>query len=70
MAEKLFISVTTVDTHRNNLLSKFNVKNTANLIRMATQFDFVQVYNVKPEKDAGIIIFCMKDMGYATLPPP
>jgi DNA-binding NarL/FixJ family response regulator len=41
MAEKLFISTTTVDTHRNNLLSKFNVKNTANLIRIAAQFDFV-----------------------------
>ena len=41
MAEKLFISTTTVDTHRNNLLSKFNVKNTANLIRMAVQFDFI-----------------------------
>jgi DNA-binding NarL/FixJ family response regulator len=41
MAEKLFISTTTVDTHRNNLLSKFNVKNTANLIRMAAQFDFI-----------------------------
>lgn len=41
MAEKLFISTTTIDTHRNSLLSKFNVKNTANLIRLAGQFDFL-----------------------------
>jgi len=41
MAVKLFISTTTVDTHRNSLLSKFNVKNTANLIRMAAQFDII-----------------------------
>lgn len=41
MAEKLFISTTTVDTHRNSLLSKFNVKNTANLVRLAAQFNFI-----------------------------
>jgi len=41
MSEKLFISTTTVDTHRNSLLSKFNVKNTANLIRMAAQFNLI-----------------------------
>lgn len=37
IAEKLFISTSTVDTHRNSLLAKFEVKNTANLIRMAAQ---------------------------------
>lgn len=41
IAGKLFISTTTVDTHRNSLLSKFNVKNTANLVRMAAQFNFI-----------------------------
>lgn len=41
IAEKLFISPTTVDTHRNSLLSKFDVKNTANLIRLAAQFDLI-----------------------------
>jgi DNA-binding NarL/FixJ family response regulator len=41
IAEKLFISTTTVDTHRNSLLSKFDVKNTANLVRMAAQFDLI-----------------------------
>jgi DNA-binding NarL/FixJ family response regulator len=37
IAKKLFISTTTVDTHRKNLLAKFEVKNTASLIRIAAQ---------------------------------
>ena len=41
IAEKLFISITTVDTHRNSLLSKFDVKNTANLIKLAAQFNLI-----------------------------
>lgn len=41
IAEKLFISSATVDTHRTSLLSKFEVKNTANLIRIAIQFDII-----------------------------
>jgi len=41
IAEKLFISATTVDTHRNSLLAKFEVKNTANLIRLAAQFGLI-----------------------------
>jgi DNA-binding NarL/FixJ family response regulator len=41
IAVKLFISITTVETHRKNLLSKFEVKNTASLIRMATQFQLI-----------------------------
>lgn len=41
VAEKLFISTTTVDTHRKNLLAKFEAKNTATLIRMAAQFQFI-----------------------------
>jgi DNA-binding NarL/FixJ family response regulator len=41
IAEKLFISATTVDTHRNSLLAKFEVKNTANLIRLAAQFELI-----------------------------
>jgi DNA-binding NarL/FixJ family response regulator len=35
IAEKLFVSVTTVDTHRKNLLTKFDAKNTATLISKA-----------------------------------
>ena len=41
IGEKLFISTTTVDTHRKNLMAKFEVKNTASLIRMAAQYKFI-----------------------------
>ena len=41
MSEKLFVSTTTIDTHRKHLLAKFNAKNTASLIRLATQMKFV-----------------------------
>lgn len=41
VAEKLFISTATVDTHRKNLLSKFDARNTATLIRLATQHQFI-----------------------------
>jgi len=37
IAEKLFISVTTVDSHRKNLISKLQVKNTAALVRVAIE---------------------------------
>jgi DNA-binding NarL/FixJ family response regulator len=35
IAAKLFLSVTTVDSHRKNMLTKFNVKNTAALVKLA-----------------------------------
>lgn len=37
IAEQLFISQLTVDSHRKNLLTKFNVNNTAMLIRFAVE---------------------------------
>ncbi|MEO8712497.1 MAG: response regulator transcription factor [Parafilimonas sp.] len=37
IAEKLFISPSTVDSHRKNLLSKMNMKNTASLIKFAVE---------------------------------
>lgn len=37
IAEKLFISIDTVDTHRKNLHTKLNVNNTAMLIRFAIE---------------------------------
>ncbi|NII82697.1 response regulator transcription factor [Pedobacter riviphilus] len=37
IAEKLFISIPTVNTHRKSLLEKFDVKNTAMLIGKATK---------------------------------
>jgi DNA-binding NarL/FixJ family response regulator len=41
IAEKLFISNTTVDTHRKNLLIKFEAKNTAALVRAAMQMQLI-----------------------------
>lgn len=41
IAQKLFISNTTVETHRKNLLAKFAAKNTATLIRLAVQWQLV-----------------------------
>jgi len=41
IAQQLFISIATVDTHRKNLLSKFDVKNTALLIKMAVQMQLI-----------------------------
>ncbi len=41
IADTLFVSITTVDSHRKNLLAKFEVKNTAALIRMATKYQLI-----------------------------
>jgi two-component system nitrate/nitrite response regulator NarL len=38
IAEKLYLSTYTVDTHRKNMLQKFNVHNTQSLIRAAKDF--------------------------------
>ncbi|MVM32570.1 response regulator [Spirosoma sp. HMF4905] len=40
-AEKLFVSPLTVDSHRKNLLAKFQVKNTAALIKFAVENQLV-----------------------------
>ncbi|MBE3067378.1 MAG: response regulator transcription factor [Chloroflexi bacterium] len=37
IAEKIFLSQFTVDSHRKNLLAKLGVKNTASLIRLAVE---------------------------------
>lgn len=37
IAEKIFLSTFTVDSHRKNLLAKLGVKNTASLIRLAVE---------------------------------
>lgn len=37
IADKLFISLNTVETHRRNLLHKLNVRNTAGLVRFAME---------------------------------
>jgi len=41
IAEKLFLSLHTVDSHRKNLLTKFGVNNTASLIKSAAKNDLV-----------------------------
>ncbi len=41
ISQKLFISITTVDSHRKNLLGKFKAKNTATLIRMAAHLKLI-----------------------------
>ena len=41
IAKTLFISVATVDTHRKNLLAKFECKNIASLIRLAVNMHLV-----------------------------
>ena len=41
ICEKLFISIDTVDSHRKNLHSKLNVKNTAMLIKVAIENRFL-----------------------------
>ncbi len=43
IAEKLFISPRTVDTHRRNLILKLNAKNTAGLVRFAIKHNLVQL---------------------------
>ncbi|OYW20607.1 MAG: DNA-binding response regulator [Sphingobacteriales bacterium 12-47-4] len=41
IASKLFISLHTVDSHRKNLLTKFQVNNTAGLIKLAAKFNMI-----------------------------
>ncbi len=41
IAQQLFISVATVDTHRKNLLAKFECKNIASLIKLAMQMQLI-----------------------------
>ena len=41
MAAKLFISIPTVNTHRKSLLNKFNVNNTASLIKQAAKHNLL-----------------------------
>lgn len=41
IAEKLFVSPFTVDSHRKNLIAKLNVKNTAMLIRFAVEHKLI-----------------------------
>lgn len=42
MAQELFISEKTVETHRSNLLSKFEVKNMVSLLKIAMEYGYVR----------------------------
>jgi len=37
IADKLFVSASTVDTHRKNMITKLQVSNTAALVRLAVE---------------------------------
>jgi DNA-binding NarL/FixJ family response regulator len=41
IAKKLFLTAATVDTHRTNMLLKFNAKNTAELVKLAVSQGFI-----------------------------
>ncbi len=43
IAQQLFISISTVDTHRKNLLAKLETKNTASLVKRAIQLQLITV---------------------------
>ncbi|MBL7772482.1 MAG: response regulator transcription factor [Chitinophagaceae bacterium] len=42
IADQLYVSVNTVDSHRKNLLTKFNVQNSASLIASAGKFGYLE----------------------------
>ena len=43
VAEELFISVKTVETHKNNILSKLGLRNTADLVRYAIKNNIIEI---------------------------
>jgi len=42
IAQKLFVSKRTIDTHRQNLINKLNVKDTAGLVKAAYKFNLIE----------------------------
>jgi len=42
IAQKLFLAKRTIDTHRQNLINKLNVKNTAGLVKAAYKFNLIE----------------------------
>ena len=45
IAEKIFVSASTVDTHRKNLLAKLEAKNTAELVKLAFYHNLITLGN-------------------------
>lgn len=46
IAERLFISLKTVETHRSNLISKLNVRNTAGLVRATMEYNLLEKFTL------------------------
>ena len=42
IAQKLFVSKRTIDTHRQNLINKLNVKNTVGLVKAAYKYNLIE----------------------------
>ncbi len=42
IAEELFLSPLTVDTHRKNLLQKFQAKNSTELVNQAIEYNLIE----------------------------
>lgn len=47
IAEQLFISLKTVETHRSNLISKLNVRNTAGLVRATIEYNLLEKFTLE-----------------------
>ena len=45
IAQELFISIHTANSHRQNLMAKFGVRNTAGLIRRGFELGYIQLTN-------------------------
>ena len=44
IAEKLFISVRTVETHKNNIMKKINTKTTVDMVKFAIKNNIIELY--------------------------
>lgn len=47
IAQKLFVAKRTIDTHRQNLINKLQVKNTVGLVKIALQMDLVKGLKIR-----------------------